>query len=755
MIHTLPGLSAQAEIVVDRWGVPHIRAASARDAFMVQGWNAARDRLWQIDLWRKRGLGMLAADHGPAYLAQDRAARLFVYRGDMDAEWACYGPDARDWTHAFVDGINAYVELTRRDPNLLPVEFRRLGLKPARWLAEDVVRVRSHARVRNMEQEFLRQNVAARFGLETDQLRKRLEPAWTPILPDGWSPEPIPPEVLATYQLAGAQVAFAAAFDTPSAADEGSNNWALAPNRTTTGRAILASDPHRLHELPSLRYLVHLKAPGLDVIGAGEPSVPGVSLGHNQRAAFGLTIFPTDQEDLYVYETHPDDPTRYRYGDGWEAMTLSEEEVEVAGGGRHVHRLAFTHHGPVLHTDPGQRRAWALRTAWSLPGTAAYLASLGYQRAGSWAEFTDALEGWGAPSANHVYADVDGHIGWAAAGFVPKRESWDGLLPVPGDGRHEWCGHWTARDLPRIADPKDGYVATANQMNLPPDFDVGRKRIGFDWSNRSRFERITEVLAGDRRFSFADMVALQTDVTSIPARRVTALLADLPAGAPGVAEARRLFAGWDHRLAADSAPAALFEPWFQHRLLPAVIDRLAPTGARAHFGLVLDAAVALDALEADDPRLGGRGMVMAATLAEAWEFVATKLGPDPAAWRWGDLHHGFFEHALAKRLAAPELNVGPGPKAGSGLTVNSNGYRAGDLRVVEGVSFRMVCDVGNWDASVVINAPGQSGDPGSRHYRDLFDLWSADRYFPMAYSDEAVAKVAERRILLMPSTTGG
>ncbi len=749
----IPGLSGPAEIIVDRWGVPHISASTAADAFRAQGWNAARDRLWQIDLWRKRGLGLLSADFGASYVAQDQASRLFLYRGDMAAEWASYGPNARDWTEAFVGGVNAYVSAVLADPKHLPIEFQKMGTLPALWTAEDVVRIRTHARVRNLEQEVLRTNVAARHGLETDAVRKRLEPAWTPTLPEGLTLHELPPQILAIYQLATASVAFANAPPVhASPENEGSNNWALSPDRTTTGRPILASDPHRIHDQPSLRYLAHLTAPGLNVIGAGEPCVPGVSLGHNDKIAFGLTIFPTDQEDLYVYDLDPSDPDRYRYGQGWEAMTVERHSLAVAGGAPIEIELRFTRHGPVLHVDPANNRAYALRTAWTAPGTAAYLASLNYLQAENWEQFVAAQKGWGAPSVNHAYADVDGGIGWVTAGFVPKRPNWDGLLPVPGDGRYEWDGFLPHDVMPRSHNPEKGWVATANQMNLPDDFDVAAHRIGFDWSNDSRYKRIAEALEERAKHSPEDVIALQTDFLSIPGRRLCALLHSVTPGGASASKAIRLLSRWDHRLDANSAGGALFQIWFARHLVPATIDALTPPGARASFGAVLDAAVVVDALTNGDARLSTPvDQILNRTLAAAWDDTTTLLGGDPQRWSWGALHHGYFEHPLAKALSMPDWNVGPHPKGGSELTVNCNGYRPDDFRVINGVSFRMVLDVGNWDASIAINSPGQSGDPANPHYRDLFPIWATEGYFPLVYSQEAIARTAERRFLLEPA----
>jgi penicillin amidase len=749
------GLSADAEILVDRWGIPHIYAASQSDAFFVQGFNAARDRLWQIDLWRKRGLGLLAGELGDAFVERDRAARLLLYRGDMDAEWACYGADAKARTAAFVGGINAYIDLIERDPARMPAEFRAIGTTPARWHPDDVVRCRSHARVHNLEDEVIRMNVVAAFGLEADRLHRKLEPEWTIRLPEGLQPHTIPPEVMQGYLLGCEPNPIGSASAAEALSNSGSNNWALIPSRTTTGRAILASDPHRVHDQPSLRYIAHLVAPGLNVIGAGEPAIPGVSLGHNERLAFSLTIHPVDQEDLYVYELDPGDPDLYRYGAGFERMRVVVETVPVRGNEPVSLELRFTRHGPVLHVDHVNHRAYALRSVWWEPGSAAYMASLAYLTASSIEEYRSALLGWGAPATNHVVADTAGHIAWTAAAMVPARREWDGLMPVPGDGSHEWAGFVQLSTLLRADDPACGWLGTANQMNLPADFDWQTHKTGFEWKDAARYARLSEALASGQ-WSVEDTLALQTDVVSVTARRVCSLLDRV--AQPGATAARSYLSGWDHRLLADSGPAALFEIWFSQHLLPSLPQLLGPAGLASRLG-VPDTALALELLErADDEGFGRdktatRDRLLIETLEAAWQDARRRLGDNSAAWRWGALHQAYFRHPLSG-IVGPELgaklDVGPAPRGGSNLTINNNGYRGADFHVVSGVSWRMVLDVGNWDASWTVNTPGQSGEPASPHYRDLFDLWAKDQYVPMLFTRAAIKGAAELRIRLQP-----
>ncbi len=760
----LQGLQQPAEIVMDRWGIPHIRAATTHDVFFAQGLAAARERLWQLDMWRKRGLGRLAADFGPGFLAQDRAARLFLYRGDMAAEWASYGtPEARAITEAFTAGINAWIARCAAQPDLLPPEFAAMATAPEPWSAEDVLRIRSHGLVRNVLSEVTRAQVMAKGGLETDLARRSIEPPWEPILPEGLDLASIPAAVLDVFKLASGRLDFSHGRMTATLDDawrwtrvddlgdvyiQGSNNWAVAPARTETGRPVLASDPHRAHALPSLRWLVHLTGPGLDAIGAGEPAMPGVSIGHNQDCAFSLTIFPMDQEDLYVYETNPENPLEYRYGEGWEAMREQRDTIAVRDHPDQEVTLRFTRHGPVVFEDASALRAYAIRSVWFEPGASAYLSSLGYMAATNLADYEKALHGWATPSVNHVYADTSGNIAWYAAGRAPIRPNWDGLLPVPGDGRYEWAGFHDFSVLPRSINPARGFVATANEMNLPADYDYKSTRLGFEWAERSRTDRIHEVLDTQPAHTLADSMALQTDDVSIPARRLRALLAGLT-GEADTADALALLAGWDGRLSRDSAAAAVFEVWWTKCLKPTLLDLVAPDPDIRPLMVPGDVETLLAMLENGDARIPDRGALLLATLGKAMVELRLRLGQEPSGWSWGALHHGYFEHPLADLL--PEMkSVGRLPKGGSGSTPMAATYRASDFRVTSGASFRMVTDVGNWDASMCINAPGQSGDPRSPHYSDLAPKWAAGEYVPLLYSKAAVDAAAELVIRLIP-----
>ena len=757
------GLNAPAQMVVDHWGVPHIFAASARDAFFLQGYNAARDRLWQIDLWRKRGLGRLSASFGPSYVAQDRAARLFLYRGDMAAEWAAYGAGARDAVEAFTAGVNAYVAEVGAGKRPLPVEFRLTASKPEMWGTEDVLRIRSHALVSNVASEVARAQVACAAGLPADRLRRKLEPPHTTAVPAGLDPCVIPDNVLKDYLLgtgpvsfealatggrqaeAAPQVQLAQALDAYQ--NEGSNNWVIAPSRTATGRPILANDPHRPVGAPSLRYIVHLNAPDLDIIGAGEPALPGVSFGHNAQMAWGLTIFYIDQEDLYVYDTKAD---AYRYKAGFEPMKVVHETVEVKGEAPRDVTLKFTRHGPVLAETPGH--AFAMRTVWNLPGASGYFGSSRMWRAKSWADFKAGQEAWGTPPLNLVFADTTGDIGWSAAGLTPVRPNWDGLMPVPGDGRYEWAGMMPEAQLPAAHNPPEGFFATANEMNLPAGYPAESRKISFEWGDRSRITRIKEVLAATPKATLADSMALQTDSHDALSRRTIALLAHVTSPDPAVGKAIAALKAWDNDETTDSMAAAIYQVWTANHLGHTVVAAVTPEKARTLVGSgQLDAVISY----LETPEAGPtRDMLLLGSLGAAVTELKNRLGPDMATWSWGRLHHARFEPAaavLADRQLAEQMATGPLQIPGSASSPRAATYRPLDYGQTAGASVRLVMDVGAWDNSRAVNTPGQSGDPFSLHYHDLFPLWTTGAYVPLDFSRAAVDRDAELVVSLRPA----
>lgn len=766
----LDGLNEPAEILVDNWGVPHIYAESQKDVYFAQGFNAARDRLWQIDLWRRRGLGKLSEVLGPTYVDQDSAARLFLYRGDMDKEWKAYGKDTKRNATAFVKGINAYVEQTKENPELLPEEFKTLGYEPSKWKPKDVAIIRSHGLIKSLNSEVARALTLKKYGKKAENMRKQLEPSHKIRIPEGLDLADIPDDVLKVYNQAKESVYFDkkdSKVKTESLkelnaqiSDEsglGSNNWVIGPEKSKTGRPILANDPHRSVTTPSLRYIAHLSAPGMNVIGAGEPALPGISIGHNENIAFGLTIFGHDQEDLYVYKTNPDNPSEYLYQGEWESMKSETETIKVKGSKTEKRKLEFTRHGPVIYKDEKNNRAFAVKSAWFEPGTAPYLGSMSYMNAKNWDAFKEAMNKWGSPSENQIYADTEGNIGWKPGGLTPKRKNFDGVMPVPGDGKYEWDGFLNQDKLPREYNPERGWIATANQMNIPDDYPYEKYKIGFEWTAPFRYQRIEEVLQNHDKFGINDSQRLQNDYVSLPARRITSLLKGVTSQDKKVNKALKMLRNWDNDLTINSSAGALFQVWYQKHLQKAVVSQVLPEKAADDIGNG-DPVVVLNLLEKPDHRFGKnprktRDKILLSSLKDAINQTESLLGPNMGKWKWGDLHVAHLKHPLSDLVGQEKqkkMNVGPIPRGGSSNTVGATSFDK-EFKQTSGASYRQVIDVGNWDNSIAINTPGQSGDPNSNHYDDLFDKWEKGKTFPLLFSRKKVEEATEKRIELVPA----
>lgn len=777
----LPGLEAAVEIRVDPWGVPHIRAESERDLFFAQGYYVARERLFQLELWRRRATGTAAEILGPRELDADIGSRLMRYRGDLEREWAHYHPRGAEILASFVRGINARVDEVLAEPDQLPLELRMLGVLPGHWTPEIVVS-RHQGLVRNVTEELgLGRAVALagselvgdwvwfhpgnpdltldpaidRAGLEQDIL-KRYREARAPI-------RFLPEDVLPEYRKPLGEPAGALSRFEPRAIDEGidwqdigSNNWVVGPDLTLDGSTFMANDPHRVLHTPSLRYFVHLEAPGWNVIGGGEPSLPGISIGHNQHGAWGLTIFAIDSEDLYVYETDPNDPNRYRYGDGWESMHVESESFGVRGEDEvRVVELKFTRHGPVLHEDPERRAAYALRAAWLETGGAPYLASLRMNQAENWEEFREACSFSNIPGENMVWADRDGNIGWQAVGIAPRRPNWDGLVPVPGDGRFEWDGYLPIRQLPHTFNPSQGFWNTSNEALVPRGYPH-RRQVGWTWADPFRGARVHEVLASGRKFDLSDLMRLQQDELSLPARGLVPMLPEVVTEDPLVRRAARRLRDWDFVLGHDSVAAGIYVAW-QRQVQQAVTARFVPEPVRPHLGN-LSLKRIIDWLRVPDARFGTDPIVARdRLLLDAFERAVAELegrfGRRLADWQYGqvDYKHARIRNPLSDAVSdayRERLDVGPAPRGGDSYTVNNTGQADNQP---SGGTFRVIINTSDWDQSVATNSPGQGGDPDGPHYRDLFEMWATGRYFPLLYGRDKVDAATRQHWMLRPA----
>ncbi|MGC4083837.1 MAG: penicillin acylase family protein [Vicinamibacterales bacterium] len=488
----VPGLKAPVEIVRDQQGVPHIYAQNDDDLFFAQGYVMAQDRLWQLEMWRRWREGRLAEVFGPKAVDFDVRTRLMMFRGPWDdTEWTSYHKDAERLFTAWANGHNAYIQANADN---LPIEFKLTGITPEPWtaktltlrwanLAIDSVRYHGIAEIQLALQ-------AKKLGVKEANRRSAPDPWDDLTVPEGldlnwftddllaaarrgdgnpFAPDVLPsPEIVEPYRSLVPKVQAARLM--PELQDmDGSNNWVVSGAHTVTGFPILSNDPHRTIEMPSLRYFVHLNAPGWNVIGGGEPPFVGVDAGNNENMAWGFTFAGTDMVDVVVEQTNPANPNETKFRDGWEPMKTIREEIRVKGkpAPRSV-ELKFSKHGPVFYEDPVNHLAFAAKSVNQEPGTAAFKGSLKLAQATSCEDFFDRAMYWKMPTHNLICGDNKGNIAFQVTGLTPDRDGWNGRLPVPGTGKYEWKGFRS--DLPREYNPARGYIATANDQTQPKEF---------------------------------------------------------------------------------------------------------------------------------------------------------------------------------------------------------------------------------------------------------------------------------------------
>lgn len=723
----IDGVRASVEIIRDRWGVPHIYAQNTDDLFFAQGYVMAQDRLWQMEMWRRDKEGRMAEILGPQALARDRQARLLRYRGPMDdREWTSYHPEGKRIFTAYAAGVNAFIAAHAKK---LPLEFTLTGITPEPWTAETVVLRTATFGDANTELNLAR--AVVRLGREAANKARNPDPWDDLVLPEGLDLSIIDdsvttsgggvggvggggrggrgsntPEVLPQYRdLVGrGRGAFEPEVPQSSAPPDppGSNNWVVSGKLSATGKPVVVNDPHRTVTHPSLRYIVHLNAPGWNVIGAGEVPFVGVAIGHNERLAWGLTIVGTDMEDVYVEDVNPANPNEVRYRGQWEPVRVVREDIRVKGGAVETVELKFTRHGPVFYEDVKRHKLYVLRSALLEPGTAPYLGSLRLSQANDCKTFLNEAMYWKAPSENLICGDVDGNISWQASALTPDRRavgsdgrSWVGRLPVPGTGAYEWNGF--RRDLPRELNPDRGFIATANHNVQPKDY---APPLMFKSSANLPYDRITRLLQlfdSPKPFTLEDHRRMQLDGKHLRAEAETALFRGWTAALPDVERARQLLASWDGVLTKDSAAAALYDVW---RGLSSAAER-------------------------DSSRAAGvRKPEHEATLTKAIAEMMSTQGADWSQWRWGRMHTRAFPFPIVPAYSLPTVER-PG---GTGTLA------------ADGASYREILDVADWDRSIVTNVPGQSAQPESPFFSNLHSLWANDEFFPLVFTRSRVGQ---------------
>jgi len=704
----VPGLRDSVRVLRDAAGVPHVYASNMEDLFFAQGYVQAQDRLWQMEMYRRTWEGTLSEIMGPDYIRHDRLVRLLQYHGPWhDREYAHYHPQGRRILQSFAAGVNAFIAQNRAN---LPVEFKLTGTEPRPWTPEiALLRTQTAMPVADARAELTLARNVARYGADEANRRAQPDPFRALVVPSGLDVSIIDsavidalggmrtgtvrPPLLPEYQKwADALPAENGGMQENS---PGSNNWVVSGRLTASGKVLLANDPHRNVSLPSIRYIVHLNAPGWDVIGATEAPLPGVMIGHNGRIGWGLTIVGTDQADVYVEELNPANPEQVRYRDRWEPMRTRLDTIRVRDSAPVIVRHRYSRHGPIFHIDTVRHRAYAIRTTAHETGSAGYLSALRYHSLDNCRAFLDTQVYYHAPTENMICGDTQGNIAWQASALSPRRNGWDGRLPVPGNGNFEWAGFRT--DLPAEFNPERGWIATANHNIQPPDFDPP---LFFKTPGAGvRFQRLSELLSRGSRFTVADFQTMQHDAFSGAAARGVSRFRGWTASSPDLENARALIAGWNGVYNRNSAAAALYS--FVSRELRAV-----------------------DSSNADTER----------ALAAGLAAIRDSLGNDPAQWRWGRINLSELRHPLVRAYDIPGIERSGG---------------AGTVAAI-GATFREIIDFSDFDRSVATNLPGQSGQPGSPFYDNLTGPFAAQEYFPLHFTKAAVERHARHTLVLTP-----
>ena len=768
------GIQQPVEVLRDQWGVNHIYANNEHDLFFTQGYCAAKDRLFQFEIWRRQATGTTAEILGAREIKRDIGTRLFQYRGSIEKDLARYHPRGVAIINAYVQGVNAYIKEANQDPSALPIEFKLLHIQPKEWTAAVVIS-RHQGLLGNITQEL---NIARAVGkIGEDKVKDIVwfhpkQPNLT--MDSSIQPALLEKDILALYNAYRNELVFQktdfgekdedAVMNSHNLPEkdlflqsqemEGSNNWIVAGSKSASGYPLLANDPHRKIAVPSLRYIVHLVAPGWNVIGGGEPEIPGVSIGHNEKGAWGLTIFETDGEDLYVYDLNKKNLNQYWYKGQWKDMKLIQDSIHVKNSAdvKMTHRYSV--HGPICFIDSVNHKAYAVRAAWMEPGGAPYLASLRIDQATDWESFREACSYSHIPGENMIWADKKGNIGWQAVGIVPIRKNFSGYVPVPGDGRFEWAGYLPIKERPHLLNPSKGFFATANQ-NVTPENYTRWDAIGYTWADPFRGNRINQVLDPNNHIDLATMAALQTDYYSIPASKIVPLLNNISFEEEQLQKAKAYLTNWNFVLDKNSIAAGIYVAW-EKEIATMIGSLLIPAEVKSYISLQISTII--ERLEKPSTHFGEhaidkRNQLLQEAFVKAINNLNKKLGPSMDQWVYGQAKykHSTMEHplsAIVNNELKQQLNLGPLPRGGSGQTPGSTG---GTDNQLSGASFRILIDTKDWDKALMINTPGQSGNPDSPYYRNLFETWANDQYFPAYYSKEKIKKVVKEVTLLQPN----
>ena len=754
----IQGISDEVEVLRDNYGINHIYANNQDDMFFMQGYLAAKDRLFQFEIWRRQATGTVSEVFGEEEIDRDIGTRLFKFRGDIKDELNHYHKDGFKIVSSFVSGVNKYIEEVNSNPELLPIEFKVLGIKPDIWTNEVVIS-RHQGLLGNIDQEL---NIGRAVSLIGEKKVKELmwfhpkEPSLK--LDKTITYDDLKQDILRLYNAYREPIKFKGEYvldkyrskDLMANVDEsnlisdeysiGSNNWALSGNKSFNGFPILANDPHRSLSNPSLRYMAHLVAPGWNVIGGGEPEIPGISIGHNGIGAWGLTVFRTDAEDLYVYELNPSNLNQYRHNGQWKEFNKINETIKVKNKSDIDVELLYSVHGPVTLVDKNRNKAYAIKNGWSEIGGSPYLASLRMDQAKNWEEFRDACTYFNIPGENMVWADKYGDIGWQAVGIAPIRKNHSGLVPVNGNGKFDWEGYLPIIEKPNSFNPENGYLSTANQ-NVTPESYNRWDAVGYDWSDPYRGNRIKSVIESKEKFNMEEMIDLQVDYYSMPSEEIIKLASG---NISNYIDYFEKLEKWNNVLDKNSIEAGIYVEW-QSQIYFEFINTYVPNSVKKYLDIQIFRIIET----ISNMNESNRAKFLNKTFNASIDNLKDRYGEDSKNWVYGQdkYKHVKIYHPLENVVndsikGLVELKTYP--RGGDGFTPGST---SSNLNQRSGGSFRVVINTKDWDKSFATNSPGQSGDPNSKFYKNLYEDWANDKFFPLLFSKSKVLRnLSDRKV---------
>ncbi|MGI8980317.1 MAG: penicillin acylase family protein [Pirellulaceae bacterium] len=734
-------VAAGVEIQRGQWGIPHIYARSDRDLCFGLGYAMAQDRLFQLDYLRRKGLGRLSEVLGKSGLEVDVVARTVGLNRIAAAEWTRLSAEVKSVLEAFAAGVNLLIE---QSGDNLPIEFDLLDYRPEPWTPIDSLAI---------ENEF-RWYLTGRFPIIVmPELAKRqlgdgalyreyllAEADEEPIL---W-PGEYEPRGKGSTERRPEPVGHA--VNDPDGAI-GSNNWVLAGSRTTTGRPLLASDPHIAFEAVSCWYEAHLCGGSYNVAGMAYAGIPAIMFGRNERVAWGITNNICSLRDLYQERTSPQHPGCFEFDGQWEPARELTEVIQVRGEEPVSKSIRFSRNGPVVDAvlPAAAKETGPVTLKWLGAYQGGWLTSLLVMgRAKNVAEFREAVRPWHVPTFSLVVADDQGHIAFQAAGRIPVRNELERGYRPGWDPAHQWQGLLPFEEMPHVIDPQRGWIATANNRVAPDDF--AHLLFGC-WSSGHRAQRIRQMIEAQAQHSARDMGRMHQDAKSLRAAEcVPPLVETLKASNDAqIRTAATFLENWDFEVAADSVPASLFNVFYSHWCKVVAAERFAGPAAELMAQGVQSCA---GRLLASDPlgwfQRSDRCARIVETFAATLDELTAKLGTEMATWHWGRLHRLPLKHVLSSRGDLGQLldHGGEAVRGDMGTVCNTGG--GPDFAAASGAGYRLIADFSvNPPTLLAIDGQSQSGHAGSPHYRDQFADWQNGRYHEIPLLREPAADLTQ------------